>query len=94
MEIFEKKALCQTADVDDDFDDEGGAAGSSEEDGDDDLAEHDSLLIGGAADCIAEFADVFGEAFTPIFDTFLLHISGYAVSIEHQMRYRVVQMYM
>ncbi|KAI8325113.1 ARM repeat-containing protein [Martensiomyces pterosporus] len=69
LEIFEKKALCQTVDIDDEEE--------ALED-DDDLAEHDSLLIGAAADCVAEFADVFGEGFEPIMDTFLPHIAGYA----------------
>ncbi|KAJ2238336.1 hypothetical protein IWW45_000166 [Coemansia sp. RSA 485] len=71
LEIFEKKALCQT--IDDDFDDEGG-----DELDEEDLTEYDSMLICAAADCVAEFADVFGEAFTPIMDTFLPHIAGYA----------------
>ncbi|KAJ2877631.1 hypothetical protein FB639_003675 [Coemansia asiatica] len=71
LEIFEKKALCQT--VDDDFDDEGG-----DDQDEDDLAEYDSMLICAAADCVAEFADVFGDAFAPIMDTFLPHIAGYA----------------
>ncbi|KAJ1963137.1 hypothetical protein GGI12_002236, partial [Dipsacomyces acuminosporus] len=70
LEIFEKKALCQTVDFDDDEE--------AAEDDDDDLAEHDSLLIGAAADCIAEFADVFGEGFEPIMDTFLPHIVNYS----------------
>ncbi|KAJ2801227.1 hypothetical protein H4R20_003759 [Coemansia guatemalensis] len=42
------------------------------------MAELDSLLICAAADCVAEFADVFGDAFEPIMDTFLPHIAGYA----------------
>ncbi|KAJ2438059.1 hypothetical protein GGF42_008425, partial [Coemansia sp. RSA 2424] len=67
LEIFEKKALCQTADIDDDEDLED----------EDELAELDSLLIGAAADCVAEFAEVFGDAFEPILDTFLPHITGY-----------------
>ncbi|KAJ2159639.1 hypothetical protein GGF46_002884 [Coemansia sp. RSA 552] len=74
LEIFEKKAQCQTADFDDDGD--GGAL--ADDDDDDELAELDSLLICAAADCVAEFADVFGDAFEPIMDTFLPHIAGYA----------------
>ncbi|KAJ1799009.1 hypothetical protein LPJ56_006675, partial [Coemansia sp. RSA 2599] len=69
--IFEKKALCQT--IDDDFDDEGGDDLDEE-----DLTEYDSMLICAAADCVAEFADVFGDAFAPIMDTFLPHIASYA----------------
>ncbi|KAJ1891869.1 hypothetical protein LPJ66_006676, partial [Kickxella alabastrina] len=68
LEIFEKKALCQTIDYDDDED---------ADDDDDELAEHDSLLISAAADCVAEFADVFGDAFEPLMDTFLPHIVNY-----------------
>ncbi|KAJ1997566.1 hypothetical protein H4R26_005787, partial [Coemansia thaxteri] len=68
LEIFEKRALCQTADIDDDED--------AEQD-EDELAELDSLLIGAAADCVAEFAEVFGDAFEPMLDTFLPHITGY-----------------
>ncbi|KAJ2340023.1 hypothetical protein GGH91_004302, partial [Coemansia sp. RSA 2671] len=68
LEIFEKKALCQTADYDDEDD---------EEQDEDELAELDSLLIGATADCVAEFAEVFGDAFETILDTFLPHITGY-----------------
>ncbi|KAJ2611917.1 hypothetical protein EV177_003259, partial [Coemansia sp. RSA 1804] len=71
LEIFEKKALCQTADLEDEDDRTG-------EEDEDELAEHDSLLIGAAADCVAEFAEVFADAFEPIMDTFLPHIAGYA----------------
>ncbi|KAJ1907137.1 hypothetical protein LPJ81_000948 [Coemansia sp. IMI 209127] len=71
LEIFEKKALCQTAELEDEED-------RADEEPDDELAEHDSLLIGAAADCVAEFAEVFAEAFEPIMDTFLPHIAGYA----------------
>ncbi|KAJ2127851.1 hypothetical protein GGF48_003105, partial [Coemansia sp. RSA 921] len=68
LEIFEKKAPCQTIDFEDDEDmpDE------------DEMAELDSLLICAAADCVAEFASAFGDAFEPIMDTFLPHIAGYA----------------
>ncbi|KAJ2380269.1 hypothetical protein GGI23_007824, partial [Coemansia sp. RSA 2559] len=71
LEIFEKKALCQTAELEDEDD-------RADEGPEDELAEHDSLLIGAAADCVAEFAEVFAEAFKPIMDTFLPHIAGYA----------------
>ncbi|KAJ1929017.1 hypothetical protein FBU59_007083, partial [Linderina macrospora] len=69
LEIFEKKALCQMVDDDDEED---------ELVDEDELAELDSLLIGAAADCIAQFASVFGDQFEPILDTFLPHIAGYA----------------
>ncbi|KAJ2875032.1 hypothetical protein GGH93_001925 [Coemansia aciculifera] len=68
LEIFEKKAVCQTADYDDEDD--------LEQD-EDELAELDSLLIGATADCVAEFAEVFGDAFETILDAFLPHITGY-----------------
>ncbi|PIA13945.1 ARM repeat-containing protein [Coemansia reversa NRRL 1564] len=68
LEIFEKKAPCQTID----FEDEDDALDEDE------MAELDSLLICAAADCVAEFADVFGDAFEPIMDTFLPHIANYA----------------
>ncbi|KAJ1731620.1 hypothetical protein LPJ61_002442 [Coemansia biformis] len=67
LETFEKKALCQTVDFEDDED-------APDED---ELAELDSLLVCAAADCVAAFADVFGEAFEPIMDTFLPHIARY-----------------
>ncbi|KAJ1951250.1 hypothetical protein EC988_004098, partial [Linderina pennispora] len=70
LEIFEKKALCQMVDDDDE---------EEELVDEDELAELDSLLIGAAADCIAQFASVFGDQFEPILDTFLPHIAGYAV---------------
>ncbi|KAJ1848292.1 hypothetical protein LPJ70_001104, partial [Coemansia sp. RSA 2708] len=66
LEIFEKKAACQTIDYEDD------------EVPEDEMAELDSLLVCAAADCVAEFASVFGDAFEPIMDTFLPHIAGYA----------------
>ncbi|KAJ1850316.1 hypothetical protein LPJ73_003505, partial [Coemansia sp. RSA 2703] len=72
LELFEKKALCQTIDEEDD--DEAG----DEQDDEGNLTEYDSMLICSAADCVAGFADVFGEAFAPILDTFLPHIAGYA----------------
>ncbi|KAJ2780488.1 hypothetical protein H4R18_003432 [Coemansia javaensis] len=67
LEIFDKKALCQTVDFEDD------------EDGPDEseMAELDSLLICAAADCVATLADVFGDAFEPVMDTFLPHIVKY-----------------
>ncbi|KAI9471179.1 hypothetical protein LPJ55_004272 [Coemansia sp. RSA 990] len=67
LAIFEKKAPCQTIDFEED-----------EEVEEDELAELDSLLICAAADCVAEFASVFGDAFEPVMDTFLPHIAGYA----------------
>ncbi|KAJ2909847.1 hypothetical protein GGI21_001469 [Coemansia aciculifera] len=67
LDVFEKKALCQTTDIGDDEDLED----------EDELAELDSLLIGAAADCVAEFAEVFGDAFETILDMFLPHITGY-----------------
>ncbi|KAJ2893866.1 hypothetical protein IWW38_002749 [Coemansia aciculifera] len=70
LDVFEKKALCQTTDIGDDEDLED----------EDELAELDSLLIGAAADCVAEFAEVFGDAFETILDMFLPHITGYVVS--------------
>ncbi|KAI9502585.1 hypothetical protein GGI25_003733 [Coemansia spiralis] len=72
LEIFEKKALCQTTDLDNDDDEN-----KDNDEDEDELAEHDSLLIGAAADCVAEFAEVFSGAFEPIMDTFLPYIAGY-----------------
>ncbi|KAJ1676869.1 hypothetical protein EV182_007347 [Spiromyces aspiralis] len=66
-EILEKKALCQLEEVD-----EVGEPLDTDE-----LAEYDSLLIGAAADCVAEIADVLGSDFLPIFDVFLDLILGY-----------------
>ncbi|KAJ2758903.1 hypothetical protein IWQ57_006698 [Coemansia nantahalensis] len=71
LEIFEKKALCQTVDFEDDDED------APDED---ELAELDSLLVCAAADCVAALADVFGGAFEPTMDTFLPHIARYTVS--------------
>lgn len=70
LEIFEKKAICQQEN-----DDEDGLIDEDEQ------AEFESLLISAASDLIAALAVAMGDSFVRFFDVFLPHISKYYVSI-------------
>lgn len=66
LEIFEKRALCQQEDEDED--------GLIDED---EQAEYESMLVGSASDLVGALAQAIGEGFAQYFNVFLPHISKF-----------------